>query len=244
MISVLLAVIGWLIAGRTFQILVDHQITRAQNPKRWILFKINFVLICAVLGSKHPKLGLLLLAAMVLAPIFISLMTSHNNERKFQNETVDLYDVLLMGIRGGKAFREALLDTAKENRWSHPHREIVAYIVKNSEKTFPNRHKGMKQRALELSSLLKSGSRVSERLKFYRQQWVLCRKLRLKVKMATKQTQVQAIVVSFLYIIVAAFQIFHDWQFLTSKWLLFGSGLLSLGLVVTIRIQRSFRWKT
>lgn len=244
MISVLLAVIGWLIAGRTFRILVDHQITRSQNPRRWLLLQINFVLICAYLGLLHPHLGFFLLAALILAPIFISVATTHRNERKFQNETVELYDSLLMGVRGGRSIREVLIQTGKEERWSHPHRETVAYIVKNSEKTFPNQHIGMKLRARELSLLLNSGSRVADRLKFYRDQWSLCRRLRLKVKVATKQTQVQALVVLLLYIIVAAFQVFHDLQFLTSKWFTLGSLLLVLGLYLMARLRRSFVWKT
>lgn len=244
MISVLLAVFGWLAAGRTFQILVDHQITRARNLRHWVLLKINFALICAYLGLLHPQSGLLLIVTLFISPIFISILSARINERKFQNETVELYDSLLMEVRGGRSIRESVVHTGSEARWSYPHREIVAYIVKNSGELFPNRHKGMQVRARELASVMNSGSRVGDRLKFYRDQWSLSRKLGLKVNLATKQAQVQAIVVTALYIIVSGYQIFHDWKFLGSKWFVLGTALLVIGLLVMLKIQRGFRWKT
>ncbi len=241
--SVLLATIGWVVVNRTLRIVGEHQMIRQLKRRREHLIQINFVLLCALLGPDRPLFALSIIGIILISPLFVSITKSRVNEQRFHNETVDLYDSLLMDVRGGLSVREAILNSGQSPQWSYPHRETVAYVVKNSAEIFPNRHKAMQLRAREITSILSSGSRVTDRLKFYRDQWSLVIRLDRKIKSATQPTRAQAFVVVVLYILVATYQAVQDAHFLTSKWFLTGTFLMVLGLLMIWRIQRTFRWK-
>lgn len=241
--SYLLAVVGSCVVHRTLRIFGEHQMIRQLKRHEWVLVQINFVLLIICLGALAPIMTLFVIAGLLVFPILVSILRSRWNEHRFHIETVDLYEAMLMDVRSGLSARESIQNSGQNLQWSYPHRETISYVLKNNFSDFPNRQKSMLVRAREISSILNSGARVADRIKFYRDQWALIRRLERRRGAATQQSKAQAIVISILYFLVSGYQFLQDPRFLTSKWFILGSGMMVTGLFLITRIQRSFRWK-
>lgn len=242
MLEIISSVIGCIVVSRTIDIFIEKSIIRPIEQLRRNLIRANLFVVFYLLCGLGPILVVLVALTCALSPILVLGLRHLQNKKRFRDETVELYQELLLEVLAGGSIRSALEKTLGHN-WSLEHRELTALVLSGRETNLKLRSPELSQRFHELHSLVNGRGSMVNKIRLLKERWMLSQKLGRKRKAATALVQAQSIMTSVLFVGVVTARLFVDLGFLKSMWLWSGVSLLVFGLYLIARLERAFQWK-
>lgn len=244
--SWLISIFGLTILIRTFDRLI--KVRRINQKTRrdvtGILIFAQFTLL--VLLGKHPKYLWWVEISMIAAPLAAVWLIERLQIKSFEAQILNYLDNMLLEMRLGKGFAEALSSVAKREQTTSGFylREIASGLTFNQDSA----NLGSKSLVFriygEFLSIKRAQFRAIERVKSLRAQLKREQDFRRRAAQAMLQTRAQAFVVTLLYLALFSFTWISgggrfDIRILLGSIVLFGSGLLWI-----LRTGRTIKWKT
>lgn len=239
MLEILGSVIGCIVVSRTIDIFIEKSIIRPIEQLRRNLIRANLLVVFYLLCGLGP---IIVAFTCALSPVLFLGLRHLQNKKRFRDETVELYQELLLEVLAGGSIRSAIEKTLAHN-WSLEHRELAALVLSGRGSNLNLRSSELSQRFHELHSLLNGRGSMVNKIRLLKERWMLTKKLGRKRKAATALVQAQSILTSILFAGVVTARLFVDLDFLKSMWLWSGVCLLIFGLYLLSRFERAFQWK-
>lgn len=243
MLEIISSVIGCIVVSRTIDIFIEKSIIKPIEQLRRVLIWANLLVGFYLLCGFGPIILAFVAGASALSPILLLGVRHLQNKKRFRDETVELYQELLLEVLAGGSIRSAVEKTLPNQKWSLEHRELAALVLSGRESNLNLRSTQLSQRFHELHSLLNGRGSMVNKIKLLKERWMLSKKLERKRQAATALVQAQSILTLFLFAGVVVARLVVDLDFLKSLWLWSGIGLLILGLYLISRFEKAFQWK-
>lgn len=197
-------------------------------------------------GKKSHYFAILILIFINIAPLILMSMNFRFRRKSFASLHLRFVDELILRMRIGKSLRESLREACGLMVYQKSKDLNELYSVLETYK--PEKQPELLPEALiflrEIAKWDRGQVKIIEKIRFYRQQLKQSEKFRQKSRQVTEQTRAQALVCTFLYLILILWVGFQNSSDLVSVSALISYGFFLLGLMLLYFISRSFKWKT
>ena len=240
-LQLLISVIGWSAVHRILRILIKKRIIseRFSEKIQFVLITmLLFLLIAHVEVSKFCFLVSVFGMSLLLLPKSIQL----KRKKEFQNRTLEALDTILLSIRAGKSFREALA-FLQNGLFGHYYSEISKNILLRQPSQDFNSDYNINKVYQELLSCEQTNFRVAEKLKSFRYGLYIEQKFRNKAHQATLQARAQSTILSIMYAVALVFVLSQVELITILPAILMSLLMFSIGTFWIWKMGRSHKWK-
>lgn len=242
-ISTLILVFGLLFVLRIYYFNEQNRIFNNQLLKNSLLIIIFLTLSCSLFVVKTYFLLWLTVFFATLALAVTIFVTIHFRERKFRQDFVDFLDRVILQVRSGQSFYNALeLASAKTSSSSHLKLQKIIEAVHFSQK-IETSNDFIREIHVEMSSVQLIPHKILDRLCAFRRKIKIEDDFRRRSGRIVRQTRIQ---ISFLTVLYAAVLVFVLSKFgfsENSQIILWSAGLFSAGLVGFFILGVKKQWK-
>lgn len=242
---ILLSALGSVSGHHIFHRLHTLRVISQQTLGRLKLMTAPASLLLMFWLARDVNLALALVAGMQLLPPVAMAWNFFSRRRRYRARVVPFLDEVLLNMRSGRSFREALhLAGARESTvGAEDLGQIPAMVVFPESATRAALLAEAQDLLGEFREMDRSSVRVIDRLQAVRRRERTKRKFRQKSSQVTSQVKAQAAVCSLLYLALAAWTCASDPAKILTVPLILSFGLFLVGIGVMTLIGRSFKWK-
>ena len=201
-ITFLVSTSAWLMIEKTFRHWIEKKIILFWNQSFSALFTLILVGFLILLFRQNISALTFSLMGVELTAFFIPLFVEKWRRRQFEQNLLMGLDSLLLSLRSGRSFGEALSEiycAPQSKNLGFYFLEICRLVHSKQEKPPKTPSDLIQNVFLEFGILSKSSHRVVERLKSFRYSLALQFKIQRKSKAATLQARAQSFVMIILF---------------------------------------------
>jgi len=202
LITFLLSISGSLLIVKTFHHWIQKRIVLSRDETLFIPFTLILVSFFVFLCRKNHAALIFCLMGTELFAFFVPLFVEIWRRRQFEQNLLMGLDSLLMSLRSGHSFSEALADICRDSRAKNAgfyFVEICRLVHSKQERAPLSPSELIQTVFLEFLTLSRTSHRVVERLKSFRHSLALQFKIQRKSKAATLQARGQSFVMVVLF---------------------------------------------
>lgn len=239
--SFLISLLGHLIVSRIFL-----KKSAFQSSKTIFLnFFSLFLIIFCTLIIKNAFHACLIIGIFQITLIFFLKFEEKQFIISLKKEFVPILDQIIISMSAGKSFKQSFLEVSK--RISPKFKNIIINLYYNREfsnKNITNIEKIATEFVTELIIIEKNQSKCLDKIKNYRRQLQIINNFRRKSGQVRIQSQIQSIVMAFLYFGLLIYVFFEFGFSQYSNLILISFSFFIIGILGVLKIGRSMTWKT
>ena len=237
--------IGFMLSVRSSRTLIDQQlISQTEMTKIGTLYFFAVALLVFVLPHRLIALSGAVFLPLVIVACGVMLLV-HSRARAFRDQFIATLSLIILKMKSGKSFRQALLETADESSPSTRAKlsEIVNVVSFSQQNTTRAQDQFVCEVIDELIKVDETPHSAIQRLSVFRDRLQIENDFRHKSGQAMAQARAQSLIMSFLYVALLFFVVSRFGFRGNERIILLSALLFAIGATWIWSGGRGFKWK-